>query len=179
MAARESRWLVLPHRSPYSQRPKVLCQENPSATVAAVCAAACADGSTKRGSTDQTDAIREATSGAVQDARQRLYQRNQASLSWCFLGDEAVMTDAMGREFTCIPTSRYSTDQVNHPQKSTYFFKNKSILCIGVGGGEDDAKENLGQIINSPAFQEKELSPLPLTWLWQSPKLQLGNIISL
>lgn len=25
--------------------------------------------------------------------------------------------------------------------------------------GEDDANENLGQIINSPAFQEKELSP--------------------
>lgn len=29
----------------------------------------------------KTDAIREATSGATQDSRQRLYQRNQASLS--------------------------------------------------------------------------------------------------
>lgn len=29
----------------------------------------------------------------------------------------------------------------------------------GVGGRGDDANENLGQIINSPAFQEKELSP--------------------
>lgn len=39
----------------------------------------------------KTDAVREATRGAVQDARRRLYQRNQASLSWCFLGDEAEL----------------------------------------------------------------------------------------
>lgn len=72
------------------------------------------------------------------------------------------MTDAMGREFTCIPTSRYSADQVNHPQKKHLFFLKTSPFCVlGVGG--DDANENLGKIINSPAFQEKELSPLPLT----------------
>lgn len=123
----------------------------------------------------KTDAVREATRGAVQDARQIIPKKPSLFVLMLFRWWGWVMTDAMGREFTCIPTSRYSTDQVNHPQKTTYFFKNKSILCIGVGGGEDDAKENLGQIINSPAFQEKELSPLPLASLWQSPKLQLGK----
>ena len=39
-----------------------------------------------------------------------------------------------GKRIHMHSTSRYSADQVNHPQKSTYFFKNKSILCMGREG---------------------------------------------